>query len=325
MKHVTFESYGSPEVLRTSRVTKPFPKKNEILVKVKYTSVQAPDWRLRKMNLPGGMELLARLFFGFFKPRKKILGTELSGTVEEVGKDVSSYKKGDDIIALMGKKLGAYTEYIVLDENYIIVKKESSISFAEAAVLSFGFITAYEFLTKKIRIRKGEKVLIHGASGPVGLAAIQLSKKYGANVTAVCQSHNSQLVKNIGADDFIDYTKEDFKLSNKKYDVILDVTGLLSAKNSFNSLCSNGKVLLLSASLWQMLSGLLINLFSNKKVVTGVAEESRRALAYIVSEVSKGNLVVVIEKEFSLEEISLAHKYAEKRHRKGNIAIKVSS
>ena len=323
MRCIRFNKYGPPEVLKVVECDMPLFKNDEVLIQVFYSSVQAADWRIRSMSLPRGMTFFGRLFFGFFKPRKQILGTELSGVVKEVGSSVTQFKKGDEVVAVMGARLGAHAEYVVLNSKNIIVKKPKSISYQEAAVAAFGSLTAYDFLTYKVKIKNGDRILIHGASGPVGTVAIQIAKNLGAHVTAVCSQKNFELVRSLGVDECIDYLSEGFKKSQKKFDVIFDVTGFLSASNSFSALNPGGQLILISASLYEMLSSVVINLLSSKKVVVGVTTESAKNLEWVLEQIETGKLKIILDQEFAMDQIVEAHRYVEARHRRGNVVLRI--
>ena len=230
-----YSRFGSPDVLELKEIPKPTPKDHEVLIKVRVTTVTAGDWRARTLNVPKGFGPIARVFFGFSRPRQPILGTELSGEIESVGKAVSKFKVGDQVFAFSGASMGCHVEYKCVPEDGALALKPANPSYEEAAAISFGGTTALGFL-RKAGIRRGDDVLINGASGGVGTAAVQLAKHFGAKVTGVCSTGNLELVKSIGADQVIDYTKEDFTLNGETYDVILDTAGTAPFSRSKGSL-----------------------------------------------------------------------------------------
>src|SRR6185503_5275455 len=224
MKAFICTKYGSPEVLELREVQKPVPKNDEILIKVHATTVSSGDWRVRSRELPRGFGLIGRLVLGLRRPRQPILGTELAGEVEAVGKDVRAFKPGDAVFAFSGAKMGCHAEYKVVRQDSPIAPKPPNLTYDEAATLSFGNMTALDFL-RRANLRPGEAVLVNGASGAVGVAAVQLAKHFGAHVTAVCSRGNHDLVRSLGADEMIDHTTQDFAANAKTYDVIVDTAG----------------------------------------------------------------------------------------------------
>ena len=325
MKAVIYETYGGPEVLKLVELPIPVPSKNEVLIKIMSTSATTADWRLRSLSMPRGFYFLARLIFGFNKPRQKILGTELSGLISAVGNDVTKFKVGDKVIAQVGAKLACYAEYRCMNENQVILPKPESLSFEEAATLSFGATTAWVYLAIKSPVTKGQKVLINGASGSVGTAAIQIAKYFGAQVTAICSSQNFALVKSLGADFVIDYNESDFTLAGKTYDKIMDNLGNLQFSKIKNSLTKNGQFLVVSGDLAQLLTAPLINLTNAKKIISTTVPEDLATLKEVLKLIDTKQFKPVLDKIFTIDEIVQAHAYLDKRHRKGNIAIKVSN
>jgi NADPH:quinone reductase-like Zn-dependent oxidoreductase len=317
MKAIVYTKYGSPEVLELKEVEKPVPKDNEILIRIHTTSVSTGDWRLRKPD-PAAV----RLFFGLMKPRIPILGGSLSGEVEAIGKDVKLFKKGNQVFGSTGMSLGTYAEYKCLPENGIIAIKPNSMTHEEAAAIPFAGLTAVDFL-KKANIKPGQKVLIYGASGAVGTYAVQLAKYFGAEVTGVCSTANLEMVKSIGADKVIDYTKEDFTKNGETYDVIFETVNKILISNYKNSLKEKGTLILGAAIVSQTLAGLWLSITTKKKVISGVISETLEGLNFLKELVESGKLKPVIDKYYPLEKIAEAHHYAEQGHKKGNIVITV--
>ncbi len=317
MKAAAYFQYGQPDVLQIKEIEKPMPKENEILLKVKATAVNSGDVRLRKAD-----PFAVRFIFGLIKPKINILGTVFSGEVESVGKAVKQFKAGDSIFGHTDMSFGAYAEYKSLPENASIALKPANISYKEAAVIPFGGVTALHFI-KKAMIKPGQKVLVVGASGAVGSAAVQLAKSFGADVTGVCSTTNIALVKSIGADKVIDYTKEDFTQNGEIYDVIFDTVKAISVSRSLKSLSKNGIMILSAAGMPEMLQGLWISMTSSKKVLTGVISHTAEDISFLKGLIEVDKLKPVIDKTYPLEQIAEAHAYVEKGHKKGNVAIEV--
>lgn len=315
MKAIVYTHYGSPEVLQLNEVEKPLPKDNEILLRVKATAVNSGDWRLRKAD-PFGV----RLFFGLMKPKINILGSVFSGEVESVGKDVTRFRIGDNVFGHTDMRFGAYAEYIGLPEKGTLALKPSTLTHTEAAVIPFGGTAAFHFI-KKAAIQPGQKVLVYGASGAVGSTAIQLAKYFGANVTGVCSTANIDLVKSLGADNIIDYTREDFTNNGETYDVIFDTINKMSFSRSVKSLNKNGRLILSAAGVSEMLRGFWTSMTSSKSVMTGVISHTAEDIGFLKKLIETGKLKPVIDKTYPLEEMAEAHRYVEKGHKRGNVAI----
>jgi len=315
MKAAVYVQYGQPEVLQVKEVEKPIPGNNEILVRVMATAVNSGDVRLRKAD-----PFAVRFIFGLLKPKINILGSVFSGEVESVGKDVTHFKIGDAVFGHTDMRFGAYAEYKSMPENGSLALKPADITHAQAAAIPFGGVTAWHFI-KKANIKPGQKVLIIGASGAVGSAALQLAKSLGAAVTGVCSTANIALVKSLGADKVIDYTMEDFTQNGEMYDVIFDTVKAIVVSRGIKSLNKNGIMILSAAGMSEMLQGLWISRTSKKKVLTGVISHTAADIIFLKELIEAGKLKPVIDRTYTLEQIAEAHAYAEKRHKKGNLII----
>jgi 2-desacetyl-2-hydroxyethyl bacteriochlorophyllide A dehydrogenase len=317
MKAIVYNKYGPPEVLQLKEVAKPEPKGNEILIKVKATAVNSGDVRLRKAD-----PFAVRFFLGLIKPTINILGSVFSGEIESVGKDVTLFKNGDQVFGHTNMRFGAYAEYICVSENGSLAIKPNNITHTEAAVIPFGGVTALYFI-KKANIKQGQKVLIVGASGAVGSAAVQLAKSFGASVTAVCSTTNIDLVKSLGADKVIDYKKEDFTKNGETYDVIFDAVKTISISRTLKSLNKKGVLILSAAMAKEMLQGIWVSITNSIKVVTGVISHKAEDIIFLKEFMEAGKLKPVIDRTYSLEQMAEAHAYVESGHKKGNVAIKL--
>ncbi|MGG4456048.1 NAD(P)-dependent alcohol dehydrogenase [Brevibacillus porteri] len=319
MKAIVYEQYGPPNVLQLRDVAKPVPKDGEVLIKVYAATAAAGDWRLRKAD-----PFLARLFNGLWKPRKiKILGFELAGVVESTGSDVSQFKPGDAVYAACGNGFGAYAEYKCLPENGCITLKPANMTFEEAAAVPVGAYTALQFL-RKGNIQHGRRVLIYGASGSVGTYAVQLAKHFGAEVTGVCSTSNVELVRSLGADRIIDYTKENFEDDDTIYDIIFDTVGKSPFQACVERLTPNGYYLrAVHFSPLPIVRGLWTNMASGKKVIGGTANENAEDLRYVKELIEAGKLRAIIDRIYPLEQAAEAHSYVELGHKKGNVVLTV--
>jgi len=318
MKAIVYQKYGSPDVLQLKEVAKPTPKDNEVLIKIHATTVTSGDVRLRKAD-----PFMTRFIFGLIKPKITILGVDLSGVIESVGKDVKLFKKGDKVFgSSFDYGLGAYAEYKCLPENALLAIKPANMTYEEAAPVFFGAHTALHFL-KKGKIKSGQKVLIYGASGALGTSAVQLAKYFGAEVTGVCSTKNLELVKSLGADKVIDYTKEDY-IKSATYDIIFDAVGKSSFSGCVKSLKKKGFYLrAVHLTLPPLIRGIWTNMTSSKKVIGGVASEHTEDLLFLKKLCEEGKLKPVIDRIYPLEQIAEAHRYVEKGHKKGNVVITV--
>ena len=307
MKAAICTKYGPPEVVIIKEIPKPVPKDNEVLIRVISTTVQTGDSKMRDLIGVAGSEtkynpvvkLLMRLMVGYNKPRNPIFGTELYGIVESAGKKVTQHKAGDEVIVMTDVKMSAHAEYIAWPQGKLIVNKPDNVTPEQAAALSFGGIAALHFL-RKSKIQKGHSILIYGASGAVGSAAVQLAKHFGAVVTGVCGTGNIDLVKSLGADFVINYTKESIENINRQFDVIFDTVGKISKKQCRHLLQPNGKYI---------------------TVLSGIAIGKHEDLVFLCDLAKEGKYLPVVDTCFKLEEIVEAYKYVETGHKKGNVVL----
>ncbi|MEH7317140.1 NAD(P)-dependent alcohol dehydrogenase [Priestia megaterium] len=300
MKAMVCTKYGKPDVLQLQEVEKPIPKENEILIKIYATTVTSGDCRVRSFNSPLLLWLPMRIVLGLRKPRKSILGVELAGEVEDVGKNVTRFKKGDQLFAMTGMKFGGYAEYICLPEKGTIAVKPENVTYEEAASISFGGTMALHFF-RKGTIQTGQKVLIYGASGAVGTAAVQLASYYGAEVTGVCSAKNSELVKSLGADRVIDYQNENFTEKQEKYDLIFDAVGKITKNQCKAALALNGRFVSVEGQ--------------------GIAKVQTKDLLLLKKLIEEGQIKSVIDRCYSLEQVPEAHEYVETGHKIGSVVV----
>jgi NADPH:quinone reductase-like Zn-dependent oxidoreductase len=320
MKAIVCTEYGSPDVMRLKEVEKPTPKENEVLIKIHATTVTSADIRIRKAD-----PFPIRFFYGFKRPKNNtILGTELAGEIEAIGKNVTQFKVGDSVFAGTGASFGANAEYICLPEEGAIAIKPNNITYEEAAAIPFGATTSLIFLRDKGKIQSGQEVLIYGASGAVGTSAVQLAKSFGAQVTGVCSTANLELVKSLGADKVIDYTREDFSKSGETYDIVFDTVGKSPFSGCLSSLKNDGLYLrAVHINLFPVLRGLWTSMTSSKKVMGGVAIERKEDLISLKALIESGRMKSVIDMRYPLEQTAEAHRYVERGHKKGSVVITV--
>jgi len=328
MKAIVYTEYGPPEVLHLTEVEKPTPKDNEILIKVYaravgYGDLAARDFRSitpREFNMPSLLWVPTKLVFGLRKPRIRILGAELAGEVEAVGKDVTRFKVGDQVYGYPGQNFGANAEYICMRETGSVAHKPTNMSYEEAATVPYGAMMALNLL-KKAHIRPGQKVLINGASGSIGSYALQLARHDGAEVTGVCGTARVDMVKALGADHVIDYTREDFTQNGQQYDVIFDVLGKTRFPRAKKSLTPNGLILYASFKLPHLLHMLRTARSGGQKVVCAFSGEGYAYLDTIRELVEAGAITTVVDRTFPLDQAAEAHRYAESGQRTGHVVI----
>ncbi len=321
MKAMVAQGYGAPKVLQLEEVAIPKVKPGFILIKAEVSSATRADAMMRT-----GTPYIARLFTGLRKPKNPIPGTGYAGTVAAVGEGVSNFTVGDRVFGETTLGFSANAEYILVPQDDVIMRLPASISFAEAAPLCDGALTSVNFLKEVGKIKAGQSVLINGASGALGISAVQLAKYYGAKVTAVCSTRNIGLVKSLGADEVIDYTKEDFSDRKASFDLIYDTVGKSSYSQSKNALKADGVYLSPVISLGLLVRMMLTAAFSSKKAVfaaTGLlkAPELRGMLAHLLEVIAEGKHKTIIDRQFPLEKLAEAHTYIDAGHKKGNIII----
>jgi NADPH:quinone reductase-like Zn-dependent oxidoreductase len=324
MKAIVHTAYGPPDELHLQEVEKPTPKDDEVLIRIHATTVTTTDCNARNLTfLPKLLRLPIRMQFGFLKPKIKILGVDLAGEIEAVGKDVTRFKIGDQVYGTPEPALGAHAEYICIPENGVLASKPANMTYEEAASVTLAGHTALYFIRDQGKIQAGQKVLIIGASGAIGTLAVQLGKYYGAEVTGVCSTTNLELVKSLGADKVIDYTKEDFTKSNETYDVIFDAVHKSSFLRCKSSLKEKGIYLVTMPSLTFLLQMLWTSIIGDKKVKNGARHATVEDLLFFNELIETGKLKTVIDRRYPLEQTAEAFKYVEKGHKKGNVVIAV--
>lgn len=321
MRAVTYEKYGAPDVLEVKEVPTPRPGDDEVLVEIRATTVTSGDARLRALDVPPGFKIFSRLAFGVVAPRQHILGSEASGVVAAVGRNVRSFAVGDEVVAMSGG-FGCHAEFRAFAADGPVVKKPPNLSFEEAASLGFGGTTALAFF-EKAGIESGERVLVNGASGAVGTAAVQLAKHFGAHVTGVCSGPNVELVRSLGADEVIDYTLEDFTARGETWDIIIDTAGTAPYARSKGVLREGGRLLQVLGGMRDLVRAPLVGLTSDKRVIAGPVSARAEDLRAIAELAEAGTLKPVIDRVYPLEKTAEAHAYVDTKHKKGSVVISV--
>ena len=323
MKAAVYRKFGGPEVVQIEEMPKPVPKGDEVLVKVYATTVSVADHRIRSRDLPKGLWYFAPLVLGMFSPRIKVLGMDFAGIVEAVGDNVTRFKVGDEIIAMPGSKFGGHAEYKCMSENSAIALKPKNMSFEDAVTLVFGGLTALDFLNRA-NIKPGDEILVNGASGAVGTAAVQLAKYFGAVVTGVCSGGNAGLVKSLGADHVIDYTKQDFTKNGKTYDVIVECVGNAPFERVNHSIKPGGALLLVIAGLKGMLWAKRNSRKSGKLVTASDWKPSAKDLEFLVKLAEDGDYQTVTDRTYDFDQIVEAHRYVDTGRKMGNVVVRVA-
>lgn len=328
MKAIVYTEYGPPDVLHIQEVAKPVPSDGEILIRVCATHINYGDLtarnyryiRSRDFHMPMLMWLIAKLSFGVWKPRNSILGNELAGEVEAVGKDVTRFRPGDQVYAYCGMSMGANAEYMCMPETGTVAIKPANLTYEEAACLPYGAIMASSLL-RLVEIRSGQKVLIHGASGGIGSMAVQLARHNGAEVTGTCSPSRVAFVRGLGADRVIDYTREDFTTNGERYDLIFDILGKGSFPRFKDSLTEHGRYLLASFKMRHVFQMLATSRSGGRRVICGLANERAEDLDFVRELAEAGQVKAIIDKCYPMEQAAEAHRYVEGGGRAGSVVL----
>ncbi len=322
MKAVLWTKYGSPDLLQYGEVEKPVPKDDEVLIKVQAATVTPGDCEMRRFDMHVLFWLPLRIYMGIWKPKRPILGMELAGEIEAAGKDVTQFKQGDQVFAGTGIRFGAYAQYKCIKANSFMALKPANLSYEEVATIPTGAINALHYI-KLGKIQPGEKVLINGAGGCFGTYAVQLAKMFGAEVTAVDSTEKLGLLKEIGADETIDFTKEDYFNNPEIYDVIFDIAGKGSVTKGMRALKPTGRYILATPWVGLVLQGRWASWTSSKKFFCALAKDDPRELVYLKELMEAGKIKAVIDRTYPLNEMAAAHHYVEDGEKVGHVAIKI--
>ena len=320
MRAAVYERYGPPEVVEIRRVPSPRAGAGEVLIRVRASTVSSGDWRARSLEMPPGFGALGRLVFGITVPRQPILGTELSGTVEAVGAGVSTFCVGDEVFAFADTKMGSHAELRTIPANGLIARKPERLSFEQAAALSFGGMTVLKFF-RRAGLTRGERVLVNGASGSVGSAAVQLARYFGADVTAVCSTANMDVVRALGAQHVIDYTRENFADNGELYDVIVDTVGNAGYARVQASLTKGGRLLGVLSGFTDLLLGPLAAKARGHRVIAGPSSSQPSDIQQLAVIAADGAYTPLIDRTYAFEQIVEAHRRVETGRKRGSIVI----
>lgn len=320
MQAAIYERYGPPEVVQVREVPMPSPKANEVLVQVHASTVSSGDWRARSLQLPRGFGALGRLAFGVRKPRQPILGTEFSGCVSAIGSRVTRFRVGDEVFGFTGAAMGNHAEYRRMPEDGLMATKPPNLTHEEAAALSFGGLNVLGFF-RRANLKAGERIVINGASGAVGVAAIQLARHFGAHVTAVTSGGNLYLSESLGADEVVDYTSEDFSRYGERYDVILDAAGTAPYSRVEDSLTPRGRFIPVLGSLSDLLMAPLVNARNERRIVSGVVRPRLADLHLLRDLAAIGDYRAVIDRRYELAQIVEAHRHVDTGRKRGSVVV----
>ena len=324
MKAIVHTKYGPPDELQLLEVEKPVPGDNELLIKIHASTVTTTDCNARNFTfVPQSFMFFARIMFGFKKPKIRILGIDLAGEIEAIGKNVKLFNVGDHVFGSPGTKFGGHAEYCCVPENGALAIKPADLSWEKAAAISLAGNTALFFIRDLAKIQAGQKMLIHGASGAIGTYAVQLAKYYGAEVTGVCSTTNAEMVKSLGAEKVIDYTKEDFTKSDEKYDFVFNVVGKTTFSQCKGILTPKGIYLDNMMEIKDFLKVLWTSIVGGKKIKGGVSTERAENLKFFIELIESGKLEPVIDKVYPLESTAEAFQYVEQGHKRGNVIITI--
>lgn len=321
MKAALARAYGGPEVIEIGEVPIPLVRANEVLVEVHATCVNSGDVRVRSLDADFATRLLLRAVFGLRRPRNPILGTDFAGVVQAIGSEVTRFKIGDHVFGSLGTRTGSHAEFVTISENEAIMTKPRGQSMTQSAASIFGGMTAIHFLKRLADVKRGERVLINGASGAVGSAAVQIAHSLGAKVTGVCSEHNLALVRSLGADRLIDYAKSGLSRDAESYDVILDTVGNLSWENAGHRLNDNGRLILLAAELTAMIGATLRPVRDGRRLITGVTANTLKNLRELRHLIEYQDFRPVIEKVMGFASIREAHRAVDTKSKRGSLVI----
>jgi NADPH:quinone reductase-like Zn-dependent oxidoreductase len=319
MRAIVQDSYGPPDVLRIESIAEPQIGANEILVEVHATSVTTADWRFRAAAFPVGMRLIGRLLFGLFRPRNRTTGREFAGRVIAIGREVSRFRVGDDVLGVAPNRANA--ERIAVPESGAVVRMPARLTHAEAVALPFGSITAITFVRDVTRVRPGDRVLVTGASGGVGVYAVQVAKHFGAEVTAVCSTDNVELVRSLGADHVIDYTRRDPRDVDATYDVIIDCVGRTTFADYRGKLSAKGRHAFVEGTLRELWQSIVTRWISGPTVLFAISNDNRKAFEGMLELVEAGAFRPVLGHRLPMTEVVAAHRIVDARHRRGAIVL----
>jgi NADPH:quinone reductase-like Zn-dependent oxidoreductase len=324
MRAAVYEHYGPAEVVAIRDVPTPNPKDDEVLIRVRATTVSTGDWRARSLTMPPGFGPFGRLVFGISRPRQPILGTELSGVIDAVGGAVSGFRVGDEVFAFAGARMGCHAEFRSIAASGLVARKPTNLSFEQAAALSFGGMTMLSFF-RRGSLASGERVLVNGASGSVGSAAVQLARHLGAEVTAVCGHTNVELVRALGSSHVIDYTAEDFTANGEIYDVVVDTVGNANYSRVKGSLSKRGRLLVVLGGFVDLLLAPLVGMTGGQRVIAGPATSRVKDLHRLADIAATGAFTPVIDQAYPLERIVDAHRRVETGRKRGSVVVTIGS